>query len=122
MSKNFSTEEMDQFRDTVCKDAAEIVGAFSSMNEDDLNSAVLAAFLASAAGNEAHDDDIKKVLSWASGIQFQAVTLHFVLIGAMDVTVIDGQLHFRMAQGSPDEMMRQLVRHGVAKPSAESAT
>ena len=111
-----ATEKMDKLRDSeIVAAIAEPLGTFAGIDEDNFNAGIIAAALASAEDNQLHEDDIGKILQWANAIQRQACALHFMLIGAVEVRVIDGELHFTMPGGSPDEMMRQLVRNGVAK-------
>lgn len=111
-------EKFDELRDSeIVAAIAEPLGAFAAIDEDDFSAGILAAALASAEGGMC-EDDISKVLQWANGIQQQACILHFLLIGAMEVCVIDGEVNCRMPGGSPDEMMRQLIRKGVAKAVA----
>lgn len=111
--------DLDAVRDAVCKDFVERLAPFAEMEADELGAAVACSLLCYAGENVGVKEDvIGKVMSWASGIQMQVATLQFFLAGATEITVEDGELAFRMPDGNPEELMRQLVRSGIAKPQS----
>ena len=109
-----SISDQDLIRDTVCREIAQTIKAVSELDPDDLNAAVLAAYMAKRESST--EDEIAVVMKWANKMLMHAVALHFFLIGATECSVQNGDVAFRME--SPDELMRQLVRHGVAKPTS----
>lgn len=114
-SLTISQERLDEARNELVAEIARPLQEFVNVEPDELNNGVLFAAVANAEGKSMSEDDMGKVLAWAHTIQRQVCLLHFVLIGAVEVRVIDGALNFRMPGGKPDEMMRQLFRNGMVK-------
>ena len=89
--------------DEIVAAIAEPLGVFTGIAEKDFCAGIVLGALA-AENSAMSEDDLRKVLDWATEIRIEACALYLVLTGAVNVRVIDGELTFSRPNESPDEM------------------
>jgi hypothetical protein len=90
--------------DEILAAIAEPLGVFTGIAEKDFCAGVVLGALAGPEGGAMSEDDLRKVVDWATEIRIEACALYLVLTGAVNVRVIDGELTFSRPNESPDEM------------------
>lgn len=108
------SDKLEEILETVCRPMAKQVGEFVNIDDDELGAAIMCAMLVTNEGQEASDTDLEGVIKWAKQIQMQATMLQFLLAGATQMRVVDGDAQSKMID-DPSLMMQRLVACGIAK-------
>ena len=97
------------------KSALAAVRAVSEIDIDEFDCAVIAAVLATTPGNSVSEKDLEVILVEFRRVMAECTVLSFLLSGAIQVYVDgDGKVGVRGHDGGEGEMMRQLLRSGIA--------
>lgn len=118
--RTISLHEMTDLHNGICGKARDSLLEFSTLEEDELNSAVMmAALLSNKEG--VSESDLGILLKWANGIQRECVTLHLALSGIVDISVQENKVAIRLRE-SPDLIDRFRAAGLTENPPPENSS
>lgn len=107
-------ESLDAVLDAVAGDFLKALGPIAKLPEEMVDEVAAAMLLVSAAGEDVSEDDIGVAIEWLRKFTMQAAMIQFILSGASDVSVVDGEIAVRMR--SPERFMERCIATGITKP------
>ena len=105
----------------IASNAADSLKSFLDIEEEELDEAMMVMAMLGDNNNNLHESDAQAILKWAHGVQSEANLLRMVLVGAIEILVVDGAISIRAASTPGSDAPHLMIERLIACGDAEAA-